>query len=136
MLTQLKPIFFGIILFENFSLLLLLSSLHYNSIVIIFVVAMPSILSVCRRLFRLTCEVIATASQNNTKCQQELFTAVPKLLVHVKDQSLDASSRTKALYAVSSVFCPHKLYVHIKWVSLLTLSLSLALSYLIVCMHA
>ncbi len=48
-----------------------------------------------------SCELIATASQNNLRCQQAFSRTTSKLLQVVGNSAVESSVRTKALYAVS-----------------------------------
>ena len=47
-----------------------------------------------------SCELIATASQNNPRCQEAFHSAIGKLLTLIENPSLK-DVRIKALYAVS-----------------------------------
>ena len=49
----------------------------------------------------MSCGAIATACQNNMKCQEVFYSAVPRLLAVMEDGNISAMARTKALSAVS-----------------------------------
>jgi len=73
-----------------------------------------SVFIFCSKMIELSCSAIATACQNNIKCQEVFYSAVPRLLAIMEDGSISAMARTKALSAVSCEFslqweCPTKI---------------------------
>ena len=52
-------------------------------------------------LLQLSCDLVATATQNNPVCQQVFTAALPRLLEVVDDSSVAEGARVKALYAIS-----------------------------------
>lgn len=53
------------------------------------------------KLLQLSCELVATAVQNNPVCQQAFIPALPRLLEVVDNTSMSDGARVKALYAIS-----------------------------------
>ena len=56
---------------------------------------------IIRSLVRSSCELIATATQNNPKTQEAFLATLLRLLTILNDRSYPSSVGVKALYAVS-----------------------------------
>ena len=51
-----------------------------------------------------TCELVATATQNNPLCQSAFLSTMPRLLTLLDCSDVPSGTRIKALYAISCEF--------------------------------